>query len=211
MAIPATIRIAASAAFVFGALVSPAQNSPAPEAATKLYTDSQYGVSFRYPANWTLTTEQHFYIPESIMTMPKPQSGGKATARSAVFLDGKAWPALEDSDLNGVDFVYNTRPGAEMKACTAWLYRQVNSDKSDEQTHGGIAFTHVRTGSAGLCHQVDESIYIHHAGQTCFFFDLAVHTICPGVAEGERNATPQQLDGVRAELQKIFETVRISP
>ncbi|HEY6446296.1 MAG TPA: hypothetical protein VIY53_07550 [Acidobacteriaceae bacterium] len=207
----ATIRITTAVAFVFGALVAPAQTAPTRGAATKPFTDSQYGVSFQYPANWTLTTEQHFYIPESILTLPQPQSDGHATARAAVFLDGKAWPALDNSELKGADFVYNTRPGPNMKDCTAWLHRQVNFDKSDEQTQGGIAFTHVLTGSAGLCHQIDESIYIHQASRTCFFFDLAVHTICPGVAEGERNATPEQLDGVRAELGKIFETVRISP
>lgn len=211
MATRVTIRIAIAGAFICAALVAPAQNALTDDGATKPYTDPQHGVTFQYPQNWTLTTEQHFYIPESIMTMPEPQSGGKTTARAAVFLDASGWPELENSELKGADFVYNTRPGSNMKACTAWLRRQVNFDKTEQQTVNGIAFTHVQTGSAGLCHQVDESIYVDQASGTCFFFDLAVHTICPGVAEGERNATPQQLDGVRAELRKILETVRISP
>ena len=168
-------------------------------------------MSFQYPANWTLTTEQHFYIPESILTPAKPNSDGHATARAAVFLDAKTWPTLENSELKGADFVYNTRPGEDMRACTAWLHDQAPFDKTDNQTVNGLAFTHVATGSAGLCHQANESIYIHQASGTCYFFDMAVHTICPGVAEGERNATPRQLDHVKTRLQNIFATVRISP
>lgn len=167
-------------------------------------------MSFRYPATWTLTSVQHFYIPESVLTLPAPQSGGSATARAAVYREGKGWPGLEKTNLNGADFVYNTTPGVDAKACTAWLRRQVDFDKTDEQTVNGLTFTHVRAGSAGLCHGADESIYIHQAHGTCYFFDLAVHTLCPGVVEGTRGATPAELDGVRSQLEKVFASVHIS-
>lgn len=206
----AKIRLAMAAASAFLALPSLAQNAPPAAAATKTFSDSKHGVSFRYPANWTLATEQHFYIPESILTLPEPQSGGHATARAAVFLDAKDWPGLEKTNLQGADFVYNTRRGANLQACTAWLHRQVNFDKTSEETRNGISFTHVSTGSAGLCHQADESIEVHQANGTCFFFDLAVHTLCPGVEEGTRGITPDELKGVRAQLLTIFDTVRIS-
>jgi len=205
-----TFRILIAAAFAFLVMVCHAQTGTQ-AVATKPFTDPQRGVSFRYPAQWTLATEQHFYIPESILTLPAPQSGGHATARAAVFLDAKDWPGLQKTNLNGADFAYNTRRGAPMQACTAWLHRQVSFDKTSEETRNGISFTHVSTGSAGLCHQADESIYIHQAGGTCFFFDLAVHTLCPGVVEGTRAITPGELKDVRAQLQTIFDTVRISP
>jgi hypothetical protein len=206
----ATIRMAIAAAFAFGAPIAFAQSGQPTNAATKAFTDAQRGVSFRYPADWTLTTEQHFYIPESILTLPKPDSDDRATARAAVFREGKDWPGLANSTLNGADFVYNAVPGASLQACTNWLHRRVDFNKTDEQTRNGIPFMHVRTGSGGLCHGADESIYIHQGQGACYFFDLAVHTICPGVVEGERNATPEQLAAVRARLRRILDTVRIS-
>ena len=51
----ATGRITIAAAVVFAAHIASAQNVPASNQPTKPYTDPHYGVSFQYPANWTLT------------------------------------------------------------------------------------------------------------------------------------------------------------
>ena len=74
----------------------------------------------------------------------------------------------------------------------------------------GVPFSHTETGSAGLCHQVSESLYFGQAQGSCYVFDLAIHTVCP--PEDEKHfSTRTDLHPVQDQLRAILATVRFGP
>jgi hypothetical protein len=69
---------------------------------------------------------------------------------------------------------------------------------------------HAQTGDAGMCHQVQEELYATYRNQTCYLFDLAVHTICPGVEDNNRALTGSELAQIQSSLEKVLSSVQIS-
>ena len=173
-----------------------------------LFTDPSTGVSFRYPRSWKFSRTQNFYLPASVLTV-EPEKGDGLFARGAVYRYADRWPGFERTNLNGADFVFNTVPGIDRESCLNWLDK-AHLDPTDERTLHGIVFTHLKRAGAGLCHQEYESIYLMQTHNTCYFFDLAVNTICSGVADGIRDMSPRERREVRADLSAIMGSVRIN-
>ena len=178
---------------------------------TMQFTDQQYGVTFRYAASWKFTTVPQFYSIDAALTQPPPQSGQGFSARAIVVALRPTWPELIDrTDFAGAEFIFNILPGATSAACLDRMRAAVSFDKVDTRTIDGLPFSHTDTGSAGLCHQVSESLYFRQAQGACYVFDLAIHTNCP--PEDEKHfSTPTDLRPVRDQLQTILSTVQLGP
>jgi hypothetical protein len=113
------------------------------------------------------------------------------------------------TNFNGAEFVYANRKAASIAECSASLHG--DSDKIlTHKTIGNIDYVHAQTGDAGMCHQVQEELYATYRNQTCYLFDLAVHTICPGVKDNNRALTGSELAQIQSSLEKVLSSVQIS-
>ncbi len=204
------IRIAVCIAF-FATLQLPAQTVRLVGPSTTQFADPQYGVAFRYPAAWKFATVPQFYSIDAALTQPAPESGKRFSARAIVVARREVWPELKErTDFSGAEFIFNVLPGATPAACLERMHAAVSFDQVDSRLIDGVPFSHTETGSAGMCHQVSESLYFRQAQGSCYLFDLAIHTVCP--PEDEKNvSTPADLHQVQSQLQAILATVRFGP
>jgi len=207
----AGIRSAACALALCAASPLEAQTVTLASPGTMQFSDPQYGVTFRYPASWKFTTVPQFYSIDAPLTQPTPQSGERFSARAIVVASREVWGELKGrTDFSGAEFIFNILPGATPAACLERMHAAVSFDQVDTRPIDGVPFSHTETGSAGLCHQVSESLYFHQAQGSCYLFDLAIHTVCP--PEDEKHfSTPADLHPVQNQLQAILATVRLSP
>jgi hypothetical protein len=168
------------------------------------FSDPAYGVSFRYPARWNFSGGSEFYLPVSIASSDNP-------ARGVVFVkDDGGFNPYPKTNLNGAEFVYVNRKTGSAKECSALTTQDDgNSKPLAAKTINSIEYSHGRTQDAGMCHQVQEDVYATYRNQTCYLFDLAVHTICPGVKDNTREITSSELAQVHASLEKILSSVEI--
>jgi hypothetical protein len=175
-----------------------------PAGAVKEFVDPQFHVGFRYPASWSFTTSPQFDGPEAVLTPPAENSDKGFTARAIVFANTVA----AGTSLSGADFIFNVVPGRSLESCSDYLEQSRNLEHIGTRPVDGMPFFYATTGAAGMCHQVNESIYVHQAGGECYFFDLAIHAICtPG---GGQAASPAELREVRYQLQSILDSVVLS-
>jgi hypothetical protein len=172
-----------------------------PAGAAKEFVDPQLHVGFRYPASWSLSTEQQFDGPEAVLTSPAENSSAGFTATAIVF----AKTVAAGTTLSGADFIFNVVPGRSLDSCSDYLQQSRNLDHIGTRLVDDMPFFYATTGAAGMCHQVNESIYAHQAGGKCYFFDLAIHTVC--TPEGGREASPAEKREVRYQLQSILDSV----
>jgi hypothetical protein len=172
-----------------------------PAGPAKEFVDPQFHVGFRYPASWSFTTDQPFYGAEAVLTSPAENSPAGFTARAIVF--AKRFAA--GTTLSGADFIFNVVPGRSLESCSDYLEQSRNLEHIGMRPVDGMPFFYATTGAAGMCHQVNESIYVHQAGGECYFFDLAIHTIC--TPEGGQGASPAEMREVRYQLQAILHSV----
>jgi|HubBroStandDraft_5_1064220.scaffolds.fasta_scaffold18075_3 hypothetical protein len=210
----ATIAPTRIAGFVLAFCVSLpllAQTVTPADPGTTRFTDPQYGVTFRYPASWKFTTVPQFYSIDAPLTQPAPQSGRGLSARAIIVAHRAVWPELKDrTDFSGAEFIFNVLPGATPAACLEQMHAVVSFDQVDSRPIDGVPFSHTETGSAGLCHQVSESLYFGQAQGSCYVFDLAIHTVCP--PEDEKHfSTRTDLHPVQDQLRAILATVRFGP
>jgi hypothetical protein len=170
---------------------------------TKEYVDPQFQVRFRYPAGWSFANQQGFYSPEGVLTVPQENGARGLTARAIV--SDRGFPA--DTTLSGADFIFNVIPGESLESCSDYLKQSRNLDHISTRPVDGAPFFYATTAAAGLCHQVNETVYLQQAGGECYFFDLAIHTIC--TPQGGRNASPAEFLQVRYQLQSILDSVTL--
>jgi hypothetical protein len=171
-------------------------------AQTASFADPSTGVSFQYPKEWTRATSSQFYLPTAMI----PQ---EAQVRGAI-----VWKAGEPqkTTLAGAQFLYAFDKNASSVAC---LHPHNEGDSAkptiDTVKLGYISYAHNHTEEAGMCHQENEDIYTAYINNACYLFDLSVHTICSGVVDGMRDATPSELAATHARLTDILKTVQIGP
>lgn len=181
----------------------PAASTELPlDVAAKEFADPRFHIRFRYPASWSFSTLQQFYGPEAVLTTEAEKSTAGLTARAIVVAK-----SVTGTSLSGEDFVFNVVPGESLEACRDFLQQSRNLDHTDTRPVDGVPFFYATTAAAGLCHRVSETIYAHQAGGECYFFDLAIHTIC--TPEGGRDASPAEMREARYQLQSILHTVAL--
>lgn len=168
------------------------------------FSDPSTGVSFQYPKDWKQAVGNQFYLGPGMV----PE---KAEVRGAVAW--KAWAATEDAKttLAGAQFIYALQKDVSSADC-AHPHTEGNTTDStvDTVTIRGVAYAHNRAEDAGMCHQEKEDVYTTYRNHACYLFDLSVHSICSGVVDGMRDATPAELAAVDATLLGILKTVRFN-
>jgi hypothetical protein len=171
-------------------------------AQTATFADPSTGVSFQYPKDWQRADSSQFYLPTGMI----PQ---KAQVRGAV-----VWKAGEPpkTNLTGAQFLYAFDKNASSAAC---LHPRNEGDSAtptiDTVKMGSISYAHNRSEEGGMCHQEQEDVYTVYRSNACYLFDLSIHTICSGVVDGMRDATPLELAEARAKLVDILKAVQIGP
>jgi hypothetical protein len=169
------------------------------------FADPQNGVTFRYPGDWKEASQNRFYLGQDFVS-------DKAEVRGVVAW--KAWEQTENAKttLAGTQFVYALDRNASSTTC---LHPQNQGDPTastvDTVKIGGIAYAHSHGEEGGMCHSEREDVYTAYRNHACYLFDLSVHTICPGVVDGMRDATPAELADAHTRLMEILKTVRIKP
>jgi hypothetical protein len=183
---------------VFGQKPGAVQTTPS----SAQFTDAQHGVTFTYPANWSMSTANQFYLGSVFLQ--------NADLRGVVAWKPRQGGTKASTTLAGAQFTYALRKGATPAACML--------PRNDEDTTGphvdrvqirGIRYAHSRAEDAAMCHHEKDSIYATYRNNTCYLFDLSVHTLCPGVVDGMREATKQELSDMDAQLLNILKTVQI--
>lgn len=192
-----------SSLFSITALATPAQQVTLATPSLMQFTDPSSGVAFRYPAKWNFSANSGFYATTSITSADNP-------ARGVVFVkDSEGFNPYPNTNFDGAEFVYTNRKTASTAECSASLHG--NGDKVlATKTIGNINYVHAQASDAGMCHQTQEDLYATYRNQTCYLFDLAIHTICPGVKDNTRAITSSELAEVHASLEKILSSVKIS-
>jgi hypothetical protein len=187
------------------ALAAQAQQVTLVTPSSMQFTDPAYGVTFRYPAKWNFSAGNEFYSPVSITSSDSPPRG------VVFFKDDGGYNSYPKTNLNGAEFVCVNRKTASAKECSALaLQGEGNAKPLAAKTINNIDYTHAKAENAGMCHQVQEDVYAAYRNQSCYLFDLAIHTICAGVKDNTRGITNTELAQVEASLEKILTSVEIS-
>jgi hypothetical protein len=86
-----------------------------------------------------------------------------------------------------------------------------NGKPADPLTINGARFLHIATSDAGMCHQVSREIYGAFRGGSCFLFEAATQTFCPGVVDGTRELMPAETRALARHLDSIVQSITIGP
>jgi len=171
----------------------------------KIYRDTQFGITFQYPATWNIDNQRAFYVPAQILYPDRQPLTSIGFGGSPA----NKFTPYPNTNLSGVQFIYVVLPKTTPHQCEDAV-QSSEEDKITREVINGITYRHISSGSAGMCHQVDEQIYsAFHRGR-CYLFDSSIQTVCEGVIDGARNITPAETDHVKAQLKQVMQSVRIN-
>jgi hypothetical protein len=171
----------------------------------KTYTDSARGVSFDYPAAWSLSQKPSFYL-QPLIFYPQQSVHAIVQFHSSDNLYAK-------TNLDGLEFTYVVLPQPSQASCLQRIAKDMEPEAKppDAVTINGTQFFHINTGDAGLCHQANRNIYETYRHGSCFLFEAAFYTICPDPDDGKAELTPAQSQELSRSLDAIIQTVTIGP
>ncbi len=183
---------------------APAQTvAPAGPSVMK-FSDLLSGVTFEYPSNWTFSNEQSFYLAPAIVSQAAPVRGSVFTKTM------RGVPSWPDTIFVGAEFVFTSEQVNSNDDCRALANPDnQNGSKSKTETLNGLTFSHGASANAGLGHGINEDIYTISKGNTCWLFDLAVHSSGVTGDRAPRPLTSGEKDVIAKQLQSILATVRI--
>jgi hypothetical protein len=188
------------------ALTSQGQQVTLATPSSMQFSDPDYRVTFRYPAKWNYSESNGFLMTVMIASPENPPRG--FVYFSSISGGYNPYPR---TNLVGAEFVYANRNAASTDVCLkSVLQGDANAKMLGTEEINGMSYTHALTGSAGMCHSYSEDIYATHKNGTCYLFDLAVETLCPGLVDNTRAITSGELAQVHASLEKILSNLEIS-
>jgi len=173
------------------------------------FTDQQFGVSFRYPASWTFSLSQPFYMQLAIS--PAPDVPDRDRLRALIYTTSAAGVASRpDTDFEGLEFGYDAHYVSTPNTCRA-LAKPEDGDIGplDEITIKGNRYWHATTSNAGLGHGMSEDIYTMFSNGSCLRFDLAVSRSEGGVVL--RALTASEQSQLHASLLGVLNSVLVAP
>jgi hypothetical protein len=198
------IRRALFAFIATAAIYAGAQTVTAAGPGAMLFTDPQYGVSFRYSDAWTFSKRPSFNLPPAISSNASPIRGSVYAKKISGI---PSWP---DTYFVGAEFSYAAAPVNSPDACKNLANPNgAGGSQVTEQVVGQLTFHHGTSNDAGMGHAVNEDIYTIQHGQTCLLFDLAIHTSSVSGDKTPRPLTKEESDAVKKRLMSILGTVKI--
>lgn len=124
---------------------------------------------------------------------------------------------LSTAQLAFNPFPYSTFSGALFYASTTahstplQCSNQATAPASHPVTTAQIgteSFKHGYNEHGEVCTEERDEVYTALRNNTCFRFDLVIHTFCGGDVSGSRDLTAQQLEALRHRLESILDTVK---
>lgn len=200
-----------------------AQNAPTPPNRTakpltqaqlwaldKVFTDSEHGVTFRYPSVWKAGTDFAYHPP--VLT-----NSDDAKIVAAFGYDTMDPPPggpsnpYAGTDLEGFGFTYATADASNRTQC-----EEMAATLADKKNHktiliGRRPFSNYEVAQAGMSQSTGGDLYVTFAGATCYFFETDTGWIAPGVADDAKTLPERQSGYIQDQLFKIMNSVKISP
>ena len=183
-------------------LLACALAAPAQSPALKTFHDATYGVTFRYPAQWSSGPDVQFYLGSEILER-NPDGGAKEPLGKVGFVVGKTGP-YAGTDLNGVQFVFNAIARSTEDDCRKRVEDVANRPLLQTTVHG-IAYNHYSGGDAGLGHGAAREIFSSFRDGHCYLFEESVHTVS---MDDPKPLSPSQLNHLHKELDGVMQSVR---
>lgn len=174
----------------------------------KSYVDSEYGVSFQYPAQWKQDNSLLFYLGTQILLNPD-SSQGPDKARAIVGFTRTLNSQGEYPDgvnLNGVEFVYLVLPHTDQEHCYARLGQGGEGWRQSQVAIQGVTYRRAQGGDAGMGHGVTRDIYGAFESGRCYLFEGDIHTL---TANNARTVTGAQLRKLQEQIVAVMQSVRI--
>lgn len=200
---------------IWFALAAPlaAQSVTLVSPASMRFSDETNGVSFIYPASWTFSLEQPFYMPLSTtgITPSRPQGNLRGFVFAKTISGVQSWPG---TSFVGTEFGYDVRGMASPGDCRGFALTEDNRDgKSEPVTLHGVPFWHATAFSGGMSHGIQEDIYTTFTGSgftgVCFRFDLAVQSVYASSDTPMRKLTDRENALIHARLSAILDSIHI--
>ena len=162
------------------------------------------GLSFDLPAGWNFARRDGELSTFSLDARSSlPNTHLLSTAQLA-------FNPFPYSTFAGAVFYASTTPHSTALQCS----NQATAPASHPVTTaliGNQSFRHGYNEHGEVCTEERDEVYTALRNNTCFRFDLVIHTFCGGDVSGSRDLTPQQLEAVRHRLESILETVTFDP
>lgn len=172
------------------------------------YHDVTYGVTFQYPAAWTVNLQLGWYLGTDILRVFN-RGADPSPAITKVGFEGTDAEPYADTDLDGVEFVYYVAPHTTETECydslRTSLANSVRSDPSKVVIHG-TTYLRFHSGDAGLGHVAERDIYAGSVGDRCYLFEAGIHRE-PGSEKKPLSKT--QTDLLRRQLNRVMRSVEI--
>lgn len=171
------------------------------------YSDSTYGVSFRYPNTYTLKTGDE---PQKDLAGLGPaqmnfvQPGG--TTLAAVELPRNAYPG---SDVSSAFFTVSVNPKLSEAECTQFSSSDSSSPADDPAQESTVKMGSLEFNQLEETLKDSDSKYYHtFQNGTCYEFGLGLGNAVEG---NKRQLTEAEYEKVFDKLDKILDTVKIEP
>jgi hypothetical protein len=180
--------------------------------ALKTWHDEAYGVTFRYPAQWTSGPEIGFYLGSEILDYDS-DGGAKEPLAKVGFVVGPEAGPYSGTNLNGVQFVFNVIPHSTGDQCRKSVEEVANLPLVQTILHG-IAYDHYSGGDAGLGHQASREIYSTFRDGHCYLFEESIHTVSINeepLSSLQVKRFRSQLKQLQNQLDKVMQSVRFEP
>ena len=190
---------------IAGYAILSARSQPA---ALKSYVDSEYGVSFQYPAEWKLNNGLGFYLGTQIL-LTGDSNEPYDKARAIVGFERKLNAQGEYPDgvnLSGVEFVYLVIPHTDAAHCYARLGQDSDESKRSQIGVAGVTYRRVQGGDAGMGHAVTRDLYGTFRDGRCYLFEGDVHTT---TANNPRFLAGAPLQKLEAEIAAVMQSVKL--
>jgi hypothetical protein len=193
------------------AIAAPAKKAPKKRPANVTYSDPNFGVSFRYPRKFVLTSgdealPQFAGLGDASMNFVQP--GGVAVA--TVELPGGSYPG---TDFASGFFNVNVHRSVSEQECGHFALvdsHHVNGAPLDAEKVkvGSAEMATTSDFTASPLTQTETQYYHSYNNGACYEYVLSVGTAGYGTKDGVK---PVNRDEVFAKLEKILATVKINP
>ncbi len=193
------------------AIAAPAKKTPKKRPANVTYSEPNFGVSFRYPRKFVLTSgdealPQFAGLGDASMNFVEP--GGVAVA--TVELPGGSYPG---TDFASAFFNVNVNRSVTEQECGHFAFvdsHNVNGAPVDAEKVkiGSTDMATTSNFSASAMTQTETQYYHSYNNGACYEYILSVGTAGYGTKDG---VEPVNRDQVFAKLDKILATVKVNP
>ena len=180
-----------------------------------LFSDPEFGVSFRFPSGWSFSRVDPNRAISSLAIASIETDGRSENVGLRGLVTNETLPGIHSwpkTIFSSVEFGYDARRVASADACQK-LARKGWDAEADSATINDVKYWHGTAASCGMGTCVDEDMYATYveASGACLRFDLAMSTCSAPGREQPRALTAHETELIHASLKNILSSVRVAP